>query len=559
MIITTRVLWITTLLSLLLDLSAVAAGPLRSHDPSADAAAGTAKKKPKEAEKPDEDVEEEPKLSVTDHLAQVEGKKIAYKATAGYMVMRDFQEKTRAADDSKDEKGEKPKKKGKKPKTLAKIFVVSYTSGDPKYAAKRPLTFCFNGGPGSASIWLHMGAIGPKRAHLTDQGEAPPPPYGTEENPNTWLDATDLVFIDPVSTGFSRAESDEDPQKFHGFDEDIQSVAEFIRLYITKNGRWASPKFVVGESYGTTRACGLAEYLQNRYGIYLNGIGLVSAVLNWATLDFATGNDLPYILYVPGYAASAWYHKRLSPALQALPVTEVMKRAEEFAAHDYQQALFAGDTSGSAKKKEIAARLSEFTGLPAPYLEQLNLRIPDEVFFSRLLSDQNRLIGRYDSRYSSIRYTPGREQYEFDPSYEAVFGPFTVAINDYMRRELAYESELPYEALTDVEPWRFKNAQNRYLNVAEDLRKAMIRNPYLKVWLCGGRFDLACPPFAVQYTLNQMDLDSSIKGNIRFDHYDAGHMMYLYKPALIQLKSDFKAFLTGALLPDSASVPSTRR
>ncbi len=527
-------------------------------------------KKKDEQENKDETAKEneQPKLTVTEHTVTIGGKPVKYKATAGYMVLKDyFPKPDKKKDDSEelgydqgggdDNKDASKKDKDKdKPKKLARVFFIAYTRDDAGAPGKRPVTYCFNGGPGSASIWLQMGALGPRRAVLTDQGEALPPPYRLEDNNSSWLDNTDLVFIDPVSTGYSRPEIGEDPAKFHGYKEDIESVGEFIRLYTTKFGRWTSPKFVAGESYGTTRAAGLSDYLQDRYGIYLNGIILVSSVLNFETLDFSPGNDLPYALYLPSYASAAWYHKKIAPDLQKESLADVLKQAEEFASHDYMLALFQGDALSADAKKDTAAKLSRFIGLPADYIGQLNLRIPSRIFFTHLLMDRNREIGRYDSRFTGLRYRPGTDQSDFDPSDEAVNGPFTAVFNDYVRRELHFESELPYETVANVRPWL--NAENRYLNVAEDLRKAMSRNPYLKVWVCCGHYDLATPYYAAEYNVRQMELDPTIRNNIRVTYYESGHMVYLFKPALEKLKGDFNSFLTDAILPDSAAIPSTQ-
>ena len=377
-----------------------------------------------------------------------------------------------------------------------------------------------------------------------------------EDNAYSWLDESDLVFIDPVSTGYSRPEPGEDPKKFHGYKEDIESVGEFIRLYTTKYQRWTSPKFITGESYGTTRAAALSDFLQHRYGIYLNGIVLVSSVLNFQTLDFSPGNDEPFALFLPSYTAAAWYHKKLSPELQAKPLADVLKQAEDFAAHDYLLALFQGDSLNAEAKKKIAAQVSTFIGLPADYVQQLNLRVLDDLFFTHLLLDRNRAIGRFDSRFTGIRYRPGIDEPDFDPSDEAVNGPVTATFNDYVRRELKFESDLPYETVANVRPWSWKNYENRYLNVADDLRKAMSRNPYLKVWICCGHYDLATPYFAAQHTVNQMNLDPSIRNNIRLTYYESGHMVYIYKPALEKFKTDFVDFVKAATLPDTAAVPS---
>lgn len=527
------------------------------------------KKKSDSKTKGDDDA---PKLSVTEHTVNIGGVAVKYKATAGFMLLKDFSDKRKSKDASRgldgdsdkgdssssdsDKDKDKDTDKGKKPKKLAKMFFIAYTREGVSDSQKRPVTFSFNGGPGSSSVWLHMGALGPRRTVLTERGEALPPPFRLEDNAYSWLDETDLVFIDPVSTGYSRSEPDQDPKKFHGYEEDIESVGEFIRLYTTKYKRWTSPKFIVGESYGTTRAAGLSDFLQRRYGMYLNGIILVSAVLNFATIDFSPGNDLPFAMFLPAYAATAWYHKKAAGDMQSKSLSEVLRDAEALVETEYLNALYQGDRLSATRKQEIAERLSSLIGLPASYIRQLDTRVPDSLFFTRLLNDSNRVIGRFDSRYTGVRTYPGRDYDEYDPSFEAVNGPFTATVNDYVRRELKFESELPYEILANVWPWSFKNAENRYLNVADDLRKAMIRNPYLKIWFCCGYYDLATPYYAAKYTVDQMSLEPSISKNIRLTYYDAGHMMYVLKPALKQLKSDFHAYLKDSVLPDSAAVPS---
>jgi carboxypeptidase C (cathepsin A) len=513
-------------------------------------------------DKDKEKKEEEPKLSVTEHTSTIGGKPVKYKATAGYIVLKEYLPKAKKEGEDSDSDEEKKEEKGKskkREKPLARVFFIAYTRDDVGNPAKRPVTFTFNGGPGSASVWLHMGGLGPRRAVLTEGGEALPPPYRLEDNAYSWLDESDLVFIDPVSTGYSRAEPGEKPKRFHGYKEDIESVGEFIRLYTTKYQRWTSPKFITGESYGTTRAAGLSDFLQGRYGIYLNGIVLVSTVLNFETLDFSPGNDEPFALFLPSFTAAAWYHKRLAPELQSKPLNDVLKEAEDFAAHDYLLALFQGDGLATEAKQKIAGQVARFTGLQANYVNQLNIRVPDALFFTHLLLDQNREIGRLDSRFTGIRYNPGTDNSDYDPSSEAVNGPFTATFNDYVRRELKFETELPYETVADVNPWSWKNYENRYVNVADDLRKAMSRNPYLKVWICAGHYDLATPYFAALYTVNQMSLDPTIRNNIRLTYYESGHMLYIYKPALQKFKTDFVDFLKAATLPDTAAVPSAAR
>ena len=503
-------------------------------------------------------VPEAPPPVVTDHTITLPGGRVLkYKATAGYLTLRDTSEPKEAKPKSDDKKEEVDPLKGK---TKAQVFFVAYTLDPAPDPASRPVTFCFNGGPGSSSVWLHMGALGPRRAQLTDQGEAPPPPYKIVDNESTWLDATDLVFIDPVSTGYSRAAMGEGSNQFHGYKEDIASVGEFIRLYLSHEARWSSPKFIVGESYGTTRAAGLSDYLQETHGIYLNGIALVSSVLDFSTLSFDPGNNLPYFLYLPTYTAAAWYHKRLPPDLQAQPLGDVLKASEQFANNEYLLALMHGDAVPPDEHTRVADTLARFTGLPAAQLAQQNLRETDAQFFNDLLKDKNRSIGRFDSRYAGIRYAPGTQDADFDPSDEAVNGPFTSAFNDYVRRELKYESDLPYKTLTDVQPWNLAADPanpNLYLDVADNLRKAMSRHPYLKVWVCCGYYDLATPYFAAQHVVQQMNLDPAIRNNIALTYYNAGHMLYVQKEAREKFHRDFETFLGSAT--HEAPVANTER
>jgi carboxypeptidase C (cathepsin A) len=481
------------------------------------------------AEKKDEK-EKEPILSVTDHTLTLAGKTIRYRATAGYMAMKD----------------------AKNEKTKANIFFVAYTKtagdGETVDVAKRPVTFSFNGGPGSASIWLHMGALGPKRVLMTEKGESLPPPYKMADNEHSWLDETDLVFIDPVTTGYSRPAPGEDPKQFHGFTEDIASVGDFIRLYTTRYQRWSSPKFLVGESYGTTRASGLSDYLQERYGLYLNGISLISSIMNFQTARFAAGNDLPFQLFLPTYTAGAWYHKRLGGALAGADLKTALSAAEKFVQEKYSPALLRGDALPAAERTALAKELSALIGLPAAFVEQRGLRIDIGTFTQKLLEDQNRSVGRYDCRLTGIRYAPGTAQAEFDPSYEAVYGAYTAGFNDYVRRELKVENDLPYNALTgEVRPWNYNNVQNEYLNTAELLHRAMSRNTSLKVWIANGYFDLATPYFATDYTVRQMNLDPAVRSNITLTYYEGGHMMYMVPSELAKLKADAAKFYQATL------------
>lgn len=502
--------------------------------------------------------EEEPVLSITAHTINLGGKTLKYHATAGYLILKEEEGKPLVKkegapppppppkeESEKKEGDEKKPKDGLKPK--AKIFFIAYTLDDVPDATARPITFAFNGGPGSSSVWLHMASIAPRRAALTDEGEAPPPPYRLVDNESTWLDATDLVFIDPVSTGYSRPMPKEDPKQFHGLKEDIASVGDFIRLYTSRNSRWLSPKIVLGESYGTTRAAGLSEYLQDRYGFYLNGIILVSSVLNFQTLEFTPQNNDPYIGFLPSYATTAWYHHRLAPDLQAKSVAEVAAEARTFAGNDYALALIHSGGIAAEETNRIAAQLSRFTGLPEKEFVLRRLRMKDSAFFTELLRSEGKIIGRFDARFTGLRYEPGENGAdEYDPSSEAVGGPLTATFNDYIRRELKFENDIPYETVADVFPWNFGDAAGGYPNTAEPLRKAMTRNPYLKIWVTCSYYDLATPFYAAETVVAGMNLDPQIRGNLRFTYYDAGHMLYIHQPSRLKFKTDFTAFLHDA-------------
>ena len=471
-------------------------------------------------------------ISQTSHTIVINGETIAYTATAGRLVLK--------AEDEKE--GEKPK---------AAVFFVAYTRdraddvSEVDHAAARPITFSFNGGPGSSSVWLHLGLLGPRRVVLETDGRPVPPPYRLVNNEFSLLDKTDLVFIDPVTTGFSRAVPGEADKQFHGFKPDIESVGDFIRLYISRNHRWASPRYLIGESYGTTRAAGLSGYLQERHGIYLNGIMLISVVLNFMTLDFTAGNDLPYLLFLPTYAATARYHRRLGPTVPT-DLPDLLAEVEAFALGDYALALLRGDSLPADERRAIADRLARYTGLSAEYIQSTNLRINIHRFVKELRRDERRTVGRLDSRFSGIDRDAAGEGHEYDPSYAIIQGPYTGLLNDYVRRELRFESDLPYEILSDrVHPWKFDEHQNAYVNVGETLRKAMSMNPHLRVFVANGYYDLATPYLATRYTFDHLELDESLRGNITMTHYEAGHMMYIHDPSLAQLRIDLEAFLAS--------------
>jgi carboxypeptidase C (cathepsin A) len=463
------------------------------------------------------------RIVTTHHTVTIGGQVVAYTASTGTMVLKDEEDNP-----------------------LASFFFTAYTK-DGADPAKRPVTYTFNGGPGSSSVWLHMGAFGPKRvAYADDIGHAAAPPYKLVDNEDSILDVTDLVFIDPITTGFSRAIPLKDDGRYHGVNADVQSVGEFIRLWTSRFNRWSSPKFLAGESYGTTRAAGLSGWLQGQ-GMYLNGIVLISSILNFQTSEFDTGNDLPYILFLPTYSSIAWYHKRLAPDWENQPVEKVAQAAEQFALNDYSRALMHGDTMTEAEHRSVVAQLSAFTGLSPQYLEQSNLRIDIDRFDKELLREQRRTVGRLDGRFIGIDKDAAGETAEYDPSYAAIFGEYTAVLNDYIRRSLKFESDLPYEILTGkVRPWSYDRNQNRYLDVGETLRSAMTTNPYLKVFIANGYYDLATPFAATRYTFNRMQLDPAIRKNLSMDYFEGGHMMYIDRAAHARLKADVAKFINGA-------------
>ncbi len=467
----------------------------------------------------------EEKLSVTQHSVIIDGQTISYTAKAGTLLLKDDEGNPKAS-----------------------VFYVAYTKDDVD-VAQRPITFSFNGGPGSSSVWLHLGVLGPRRVLMDEEGYPLPPPFKLVNNEFSLLDITDLVFIDPVSTGFSRPVKGEEKEQFHGVEQDIQSVGEFIRLYTARAQRWASPKFLIGESYGTTRASGLSSYLQQELGMYINGIMLVSAVLNFQTIHFGLGNDLPYVLFLPTYAAAAWYHQRLPEDLQAMRLDELLRQVQGYAGGDYTLALMKGDALPEEERAETVATLARYTGLGEPYIEQTNLRINIHRFVKELLRHERRTIGRYDARIKGIDRDAAGERHEYDPSYATMQGAYTSALNHYLRADLGFITDRVYEILTaKVQPWDYSKYQNQYVNVSESLRRAMTANPYLRVFVANGYYDLATPYFATEYTFNHLELDPTLQDHVTMGYYEAGHMMYAHRPSLAKLKADLVAFVEAALL-----------
>jgi len=447
----------------------------------------------------------------------VGGKKIDYTAYTGYLTLQN-------------DTG----------KAIAKMFFTYYKK-DGGDVAKRPLTFTFNGGPGSSSVWLHIGGLGPKRVLLKEDGSASGPPYRYISNEYTWLDKSDLVFIDPVSTGYSRPAPGENPKQFHGYQEDISSMGAFVRDFLSRYERWGSPKYLAGESYGTTRAAGLSKYLQDYHRIYLNGIFLISSVLNFGTNDYYVGNDLPRALYMPSYTAAAWYHKKLAPALQA-DLKKALKESEEFALGAYATALLKGGWLSEAEKESIAEKMSYYTGLSKEYILQSNLRVEESRFYKELRRKDGLTIGRLDARFTGRDIDDVAESNSFDPSFANIDGPFTATMNDYFQKELNFKEEKPYNIFGNVYPWNYNNVQNKFLNVAESLRDAMSKNPALKVYVGFGYYDFATPYFTAKYDIEHMFLRPEQRKNVKSYFYESGHMYYIHQPSLVQFKKDVDEF-----------------
>ena len=477
-------------------------------------------KLPTESEK----TEKETPPVVTQHQIHVGGRVLSYTATVGTLPIRG----------------------GDNDEVEGNIFFIAYTLDNP--APKRPLTFSYNGGPGSSSVWLHLGAIGPKRVKMNPDGSMPQPPFELIDNQQTWLDQTDLVFIDPVGTGYSRAAKKDLGKKFWGIKEDLVSVGEFIRLYLTRYQRWTSPLFIVGESYGTTRAAGLGGYLIDR-GIALDGIMLVSTVLNFETLEFTRGNDLPYILFLPSYTSTAWYHKKLPPGLQQRDLQSVLRDSEQFAAGPYTSALDKGDRLTPQERQDVIAQIARFTGVSTQVVDENNLRLTQPVFCRELLRDQKLVAGRLDSRFTGAVLPPMRGQgFSYDPSEAVIRPPFTATFNNYVRTELGYKTDLEYYILGGgIGEWNWGSAREGFPDTSELLHTAFVKNPYMKLFVASGYYDLATPYFATQYTLNHMNLDAQQHIRISLGYYEAGHMVYIRSESLDHLKQDVSGFISNAL------------
>lgn len=466
----------------------------------------------------------------THHTISVRGKTLRYTATAGRMPIKDATGKINA-----------------------EMFFVAYTldGADP---AKRPLTFSYNGGPGSASIWLHMGALGPRTVTLQPEGWMPASPYRLQDNQDTPLDATDIVMIDAIGTGYSRPADMEQARHFWSLRGDIESFGEFIRMYISRYERWSSPLYLLGESYGTTRSAGVAGYLAD-HGINFNGVCLLSMVLNFESLEFAKTNDVPYPLILPSYTMIAAYHHKLPQNLMA-DLNKTRQEVSNWALTDYWSALNKGDALSPQERQAIVAKLAQYTGLPENVINMANMRIDVRTFTSWLLADQRKRVGRLDGRYMSDSPDGPMEGGFQDPTSNHTTGPFTMVFNNYIRNELNYKVDMPYYTSAreiGTFSWTWNSPQQGpgggggfemgYADVATSLRSAMVKDPFMKVLVMEGWYDLATPFLAAQYTMDHLDLTPDLRKNFSFTYYDSGHMVYLDQKAHDKFHNDYVQFV----------------
>jgi carboxypeptidase C (cathepsin A) len=469
----------------------------------------------------------EPEIEIPDpivrrHELSIGRKTLKYTTTTGLMPIRD-------------DKG-----------TLkARLFFTAYTLDDPETTAARPLTFTYNGGPGSASVWLHMGGLAPRRVEMLEDGAMPRPPFRLVDNEYTWLEHTDLVFIDPVDTGFSRAVDDDEAKKAKDVKGDIETVGEFIRLYLARTARWTSPLFLCGESYGTFRSAGLAGYLIER-GIAFNGIILISSILNMQTARFTLGNDLPHQLFLPTFAATAWFHNRVAKDLKKKDVRAFLDEVEAWVEDVYVPALSLGDRLPEDRRAKVLDGLERYTGLSRAYLDQANLRINIHQFVKELCRDELRTVGRLDSRFKGADKDGVADEAEFDPSMAAIRPPFTSVLNAYFRNELGYESDVEYHILRGLD-WNWGDAKAGYADTSDDLRAAFAKNPYMRLFVASGYYDLATPYYATEYTISHMGLDRDVRDNVRVEEYPTGHMIYIDYKAMVTLRDHVASFIQDAI------------
>jgi carboxypeptidase C (cathepsin A) len=458
--------------------------------------------------------------SVTLHTIRLNGQTIAYRAMAATLLL-------------KDDKGD----------TIGSLYYTAYTRTDARDPSQRPLAFVYNGGPGSASAWLHMGAFGPRRIVTTDAAPTPPPPYRLEDNANSLLDVTDLVFIDPIGTGFSKPAGKGTGKDFWGIDEDAKSLQQFVARYVSRTGRWNSPKYLIGESYGTTRSAVLVNRLQNNEGMDFNGVVLISSVLDFETLNFAPGHDVSYVLYLPSYAATAAYHHVIP---QPVNLAAFLDTVRQYAAGPYAAALAKGSAIPAEERQAVLRQLAAYTGLGVDYLDKANLRVDLGQYMAELQRAHGLITGRLDARFTGPEVDLLRENAGSDPQSDAITGAFTAAINSYLRDELKYGGDQRYVVGGNLE-WNWGREGSRGWRgtpyVGNDLAQAIVRNPNLRVEVENGYYDMATPFFATEYTMDHLGLRPDLRSHVTLKYYGAGHMMYLREPDLAQLKSNIAQFI----------------
>ena len=469
------------------------------------------------------------KISTTHHTTSIDGRPITYTARAGTLVLRDEEGKPNAT-----------------------VFFISY-SKDGVDASTRPVTFFFNGGPGSASLWLDMGVMSPVHPEMGPNGSQPAPPYNLVENPNSPLDVTDLVQIDAMMTGYSRPAKGVKPTEFTGAPNDIKMFGQFIRNYLDKYHRWQSPKYLFGESYGTFRSAGLASELQTAEGVELNGIMLLGTVLNFQFIQPSPTNDIAYATFLPTFTATAWYHKKLPAALQSETLEQVVQQSRDYAFGDYLTALAKGNTLSQAQRGAVAQKLAQLTGVSQQFIMNTNLRIDAGTFRTELLRDTRQMLGRYDSRMIGINGNASSTRQDYDPSDVAPSGAFMSAFMRYLHDDLGYSSDLQYYMGGHTGRWDYSALGNEYPSEVEALRTAMAKDPYLHIMVGAGYYDTATPFANAEYTFNHLGFDQTYKDRVEFKYYESGHMAYLNQTSAKQLKSDIVKFIASTVHGGQAS------